>query len=127
MKAQTGIEFMILFGIFLAAILIMVFVVWGYISDIGTSTVDLHADTFLDKIAGKIDTVFLEGHGFSLNLTLPEKLYGMNYSVRIKNGFILLNLTDRIYTRRLVTRNVTGELKVGKNILENVDGIVVIS
>lgn len=127
MRAQTSVEFMILFGVFLVAILVMVFVVWEYIFDISVSTTDLHADMLLDSISGKMDTVFLEGHGFSVNYTLPETVLGMNYSVDIERGFVFLNLSERIYTKRLITRNVTGDLKTGKNIIENVNGVVVIS
>ncbi len=118
---------MILFGIFLAAIIIMVFVVWGYVLDINVSTTDLHANSLLDRVSGKLDTVFLEGHGFSVNFTLPETLSGINYSLDIKNGFVFLNISERVYTKRLITRNVTGDLEVGKNIIENVNGVVVIS
>ncbi|NIO19415.1 MAG: hypothetical protein GTN76_01365 [Candidatus Aenigmarchaeota archaeon] len=127
MRAQTGIEFMVLFGIFLVAIMILVFVVWDYVLDINVSTIDLQANGVLDKISGKLETVFLEGHGFSANLTLPEEISGMNYSVDIGNGFVFLNMSSRIYTKRLITRNVTGVIKKGENIIENLDGIVVIS
>jgi hypothetical protein len=127
MRAQTSIEFMVLFGIFLAAILVMVFVVWSYVFEINASTTDLNANAFLNRVSSKVDTVFLEGHGFSVNFTLPETVLGMNYSVEIERGFVFLNLSSRIYTRRIATKNVTGDLKTGKNIIENVNGIVVIS
>jgi len=107
MRAQTGLEFMVLFGIFLVAILIMVFVVWGYILDINVSTIDLHANMLLDTVSNKVDTVFLEGHGFSINLTMPETLWDMDYSAEINGGFVFLNLSSRMYTKRLITKNVT--------------------
>jgi len=127
MRGQTGIEFMIIFGIFLAAIIIMVFVVWGYVLDINVSTTDMQANAFLDTVSGKLDTVFLEGDGFSFNFTMPESIFGMNYSVDIERGFVFLNVSEKVYAKRLLTRNVTGDLKVGKNIIKNVEGIVVVS
>ena len=127
MKVQTGLEFMVIFGIFLVAIMILTFVVWGYVFDINASTLDLHANTLLDRISGKLDTVFLEGDGFSANLTLPEDVAGIDYSVDIGNGFVFLNMSSRIYTRRLATRNVTGNIKKGDNIIENVNGVLVVS
>jgi hypothetical protein len=127
MRGQAGVEFMAIFGIFLAAILIMIFVAWGYVLEINVSTADLHANTFMDTVSGKLETVFLEGHGFSVNFTLPEKIFGLNYSVDIERGFVFLNMSDKIYTKRLITRNVTGGLKKGKNIIKNVNGVVVIS
>lgn len=118
---------MAIFGIFLVAIMTLVFVVWDYVLDINVSTIDLNANSFLDVVSGKVDTVFLEGSGFSANLTLPEKIFGMNYSLNIRNGFLFLNISSRIYTKRLLTRNVTGNIKKGYNIIENVNGVVVIS
>ena len=126
MRGQSGVEFMILFGVFLLAIIIMVFSIWNYVFDINVSTNDLHANKFLDSVSSRVDTVFLEGDGFLTNYTMPDTILGRNYSVSIERGFVFLNFSGRVYVKRLITKNVTGNLEKGENTIKNVNGVVAI-
>ncbi len=127
MKAQVAIEFMVLFTIFLAAVIIVLFMVWNNVLSINTATNDIEFRKVLDKIGGKIDTVYLEGDGFQTNVIIPYSVSGMSYPVDFNDGLLWITVQNRTYTRRLLTNNVSGIFKKGMNTLNNVNGVVMIS
>ena len=126
MKAQLAVEFILIFAIFLAALTIIALSSLNKAVDISRSTIEREANTLLSKVANTINTVFLEGDGFAINLTLPEKIKGFGYNISIENQSIWLTMNQRSYHKRLLTNNVTGELKKGENLLKNVNGGIVI-
>lgn len=126
-KAQIAMEFLFIFMIFLLAIGIGLFIFWENTQKVNQYKIDLEIEKLLNLISNKINTVYLEGDGFSMNLTIPEKVLGMNYSLNISLNFILLNFSDNIYSKQLLTQNISGELKKGKNLLSNVDKDIIIS
>lgn len=127
MKAQSAIEFMMIFVLFLAALSVGLFISWQKTGEVASSTIDAKALETLNLVASKIDTVFLEGPGFSTNLTLPEAILGTNYSIITQPGAALLYLSGRSYFDTILPRNVTGTPHPGVNTLMNEGGVVVIS
>ncbi len=127
MKAQVAMEFMILFAIFMAAMAISIYYVWNNVHHITTATTDSEAMKVIEKVGGKIDTVYLEGDGFMTNVTVPYRVNGMNYTINAQNGLVWTTIQNRTYTRRLLTNDVSGSISIGVNALTNDNGTVVIS
>jgi hypothetical protein len=126
-KAQVSIEFMLLFIFFLGIMAVVMVYVIQSIENTSASTVGLEAQQRLSFIKSKIETAFLEGDGFSTNLTLPEQIMNLNYSVSIDSGFVLIEINNMTYSSPLITKDITGAPRKGENLLRNVNGRLVIS
>jgi hypothetical protein len=126
-KAQVSIEFMLLFIFFLGIMAVVMVYVIQSIENTSASTVGLEAQQRLSFIKSKIETAFLEGDGFSTNLTLPEQIMNLNYSVGIDSGFVLIEINNMTYSSPLITKDITGAPRKGENLLRNVNGRLVIS
>lgn len=127
MKAQVAMEFMIIFGIFLAATIVISIAVWNNIADEEKTYVDFEASRIIDLAAGRINTAYIEGNGFSINLVVPEKLGLYNYTLQLDGNMIWLHTLNVTYSRKLLTPDITGTLAAGENKISNVDGAIVIT
>jgi hypothetical protein len=127
MRAQVAVEFMIIFGIFLVALIIILIAVWSDVADMNRANIELSVNNLLEKVSSKIDTVFLEGDGFSSNITIPETISGLNYSIGMFNGAIWIEVNNITYSKNLLTKNVTGSFNKGQNLLRNENGEVIIT
>jgi hypothetical protein len=127
MKAQVAVEFMLIFGVFLIGITIVVLATWNNIANAEKAALDFEAGRILNLISSRINTAYLEGNGFSIGLSIPEKIGLNNYTLQLENNIMWLNVTGASYSRKLLTSNISGTLSWGENTLENVNGMVVIS
>jgi hypothetical protein len=127
MKAQAAVEFMIIFGAFLIALTLVVVAAWNNIVNINESTIDFEANRILNLATDRINTAYLEGHGFSISLVIPEKIGVYDYTLDIEENSLWLTINEVSYSNRLLTSNVTGNLQGGENKIENVNGGIVIS
>jgi hypothetical protein len=127
MKAQVAIEFMMIFGVFLLGITIVALAAWNNIANAEKSSMDFEARRILNLISGRINTVYLEGHGFSIGLAVPEKIGVSDYAITIDENTLWLELNGVSYTSKLLASNITGSVKRGENTLTNVNGAVVLS
>ncbi len=131
MKAQSAMEFLIIFMIFVAALAIIAAITLNKTREISTATIELETKKILNEISDKINIVFLEGHGFSTNITVSEKIFSRNYTIWIASNNVYLQLDGTVYAGTILTRNVTitdpgGLLEKGEHTLRNENGIVVI-
>lgn len=126
MKLQSTIEFMLVISTFLVILISTVYISWLKFIEIENVKRDLEAEIVLNNIDAKLATVLMEGRGFKMNLTLPERIAGFDYTVRIDDHIILLNLSGKIYVKTTITENVTGKLKKGKNVVKNINGTIFI-
>jgi len=127
MKAQVAIEFIIIFGLFLAATIVISIAAWNNIVDEETTYIEFEASRIIDLASGRINTAYLEGSGFSINLVIPEKLGLYNYTLQLDGNMIWLHALNVSYSRKLLTPNITGTLAAGENKISNVNGTIVIS
>ena len=126
-KAQASLEFMFIFMLFVAALTIVAVYVSQGTQSVFSSRLDLEAEGVMSLVKGKLDTAYLEGSGFSTNLTLPQEIIGFDYSVNVTNGFVLIEINNQTYSKALLSRNITGFLRKGENRLENINQEIVIS
>ena len=125
-KLQASIEFMAVFIVLMAAFGVMIYAALGNIAEISKTKKDLEAEKTLSMVSGNINTAVLEGDGFSVNLTLPEKILGLEYSFSLDSNYLVLNLSNSFYHRVLLTKNITGLPLPGKNLIYNNKGEIII-
>lgn len=127
MKGQISVEFMMIFLLMIAALTVAMLVGQKNMESAQYLEQQTMTNEILESVSDKINTAFMEGHGFSTNITLPQMVHGKNYAVRIRSNSIEINVSETYFYRSLLTQNITGSLSKGLNRISNVNGIVVIS
>ena len=118
-SAQSSMEFMILFTLFLIILAVSLVISWQNITTITQSRLELETTKIIEDVSNRLNTAFLEGDGFFINVTIPEKILEWNYSISIYSNHLLLDLRNTTYSRILLTKNITGSLGKGINQVEN--------
>ncbi len=126
-KAQSAIEFMIIFGLFLTALTISFYYSWSRSADISTAYIEIESQKVIDMITSKLDTAFLQGDGFSINMTVPEYLGSLGYSLHSEGNTIWINVNNRTFSGNILANNFTGTLKKGRSLIRNVEGELMVS
>jgi hypothetical protein len=124
MKSQSTVEFMIIIAALLVGLAGAMYAGWAKSIEIGDVKTNLEAEKILNQVAGKINTVLMEGDGFRINMTLPEQVAGFNYTLEIQNYAIILDLSGRPYVSSVMVENISGDFSQGVNTLENRKGMI---
>jgi hypothetical protein len=120
-------EFMILFVLFLVAVGFALVVSVHRSQIISQAHVDMESDKILRTVTDRINTAYLEGDGFSMGVTVPENIVGMEYAINISSNVVVLGLDGSTYVRYLLTDNVTGLFVKGENHILNRNGEIIIT
>ncbi len=126
-KAQAATEFIILFIIVLVVLTATLFMSVQRSQDLTDTRVEMEAMGILNNAANKINIAYLEGDGFMINLTLPDEIFGRNYTIIIKSNYVSIAVSNVTYFKPILTEDITGNLTKGTNLIRNRNGIVVIS
>lgn len=126
-KSQAATEFLILFMILMAAFSVALYMSVQRSQSLTDTEIGLESMKVLNDASNKINIAFLEGHGFLINLTLPGKIFGRDYSIDIKSNYMVLEVSNTTYFKSLLTDNITGNLGKGINLIENKKGAILIS
>jgi len=113
-KAQSAFEFMFIFGVFLSALVVGLWVANVKTGEINMYDKNLKIDDLLTAVTEKINTAWIEGEGFSTNVTLPELVASSSYEINVTSNFVIVTVGGEHYTRSIITENVTGELTIGE-------------
>ena len=125
-RAQASMEFMILFILFLVAVGVALVVSVHRSQAISQAQLDLESDKTLRGVADRINTAYLEGDGFSMDVTVPERILRLNYTIDISSNEVILRVDGGTYVRYLLTDNITGEVVKGTNRILNQNGEIII-
>ena len=126
-KAQVSAEFMIIFVVFIIMVTIVAVAVTQNSNTVLSSTLDMESGKTLSLAKSKLDTVFLEGDGFSTNFTLPQKIMSYDYTISMDSRYLALDVNNQTFWATLLTNNTAGSLRKGENMARNVNGRIVIS
>lgn len=127
LRAQSSIEFILIFGLLLLILSIGTTVAWVRIFGVSQAQKNLEISKILDEASNKINLAFLEGNGFSINLTMPKKIHSQDYTIDIYSNNVVIYFANATYSKHLLTENITGIPKKGTSIIANINGEVVIS
>ena len=125
-KLQSSLEFILVFSMLLSVLAIGATVSWIRIYGISEASKNLEISNLLDDIAGKINIAFLEGDGFSINVTVPQNILGKDYSITLYKNNVVIYFANATYSKSVLTENITGTIRKGINIVTNRDGEIVL-
>jgi len=126
-EGQASVEFLILFVLFLVAIIFAMTVSINRSHVISNAQQDLEVNMVLGSMASKINIAYLEGDGFSMNVTLPERILREEYTVEVASNEVIIRIGTKAYVEYILTTNVTGTFSKGTNTIENSNGVIEIS
>ena len=125
-NGQASLEFMALFVLFLVAITFAMYVSIQRSHVIGDAQMSLESNRVLTSMTNRINTVFIEGDGFSMNVTLPERIYKINYTVSINSNEVILRVSGNSFIEQVITNNITGSFEKGTSRITNRDGEIMV-
>jgi hypothetical protein len=111
LKGQSAFEFLFVFGVFIAALLMGVWASAVKSGELDAYMKNLEIEDLMTTVTEKINTVWVEGEGFSSNLTLPYLVYSMPYEINVTSNLVMLTAGGGRYMMPIITQNVTGTLK----------------
>ena len=126
-NGQAGMEFMILFILFMVAIVIAMVVSVNRTQFIADAQMSLEANRVLSDVADRINIAYIEGDGFSMNVTLPQRILRTDYTLEISSNEAILRSDRGTFIKSLLTNNVTGTPVKGTNTIANSNGQIVIT
>lgn len=126
-KGQSAIEFMVYFSILMIILIAVIYSNQSSVIKINENLREDGINGMLEDIGSKFDMAYTGGDGFFVNVTVPEMVSGSEYIINVSNGFIFVNVSGDIFSRKILTDNISGTLHKGKNMLENNNGMIVIS
>ena len=113
LKGQIAFEYMFIFAIFIGALIIGAVFAWTKSVEIAQDQRRLEIDNLLDTVGGKIDTTWLEGRGFSTNVTIPERVANSLYTMNVTSNFLLLIVGGEEHVKPILKHNVSGNFTMG--------------
>ncbi|MCD6403648.1 MAG: hypothetical protein J7L59_00480 [Nanoarchaeota archaeon] len=125
-KSQVSMELMLLLFFLSALSFSFMLYIYYYEASLRSMSLDMGANNLLELVVDGLDSVLLEGNGFSTRLDLPENLLGNDYELRIIGDLVWLNLSGRTYSKRILAKQISGTLRKGENWLVNENGTIVI-
>ncbi len=127
-EGQIAFEYMFIFAIFMVALIIGAWFAWNSSMEVNRYHRRLEVEDLITSVAEKINTVWLEGHGFSTNITIPETVVDNPYTMQVISNYVLLTVLGEDYTKPIITRNVSGNFTLGTvNLLSNMGDHINIS
>jgi hypothetical protein len=126
MKAQASVEYIILLVVLLGTMTVVLAMSISSTNEINRVNSELEAKNLLDDLVNKINLAVMEGNGFRINITLPQTMLGLNYSVDIDSGTVIVNFVNNTYFRGTLTSNITGTFEKGENTVRNSNGEILI-
>lgn len=127
-RAQISMEFMMLFGVLLA--MLVVFSVHSYFrtSSVNAASIRGEGESVCRELSFELNAAGAVGDGYERYFVLPSKLnYGTDYSIDIDaaNGVVRANWSGGQCALPIVVAEVTGEPVKGANIIQNQGGVIV--
>ncbi|MBI4020335.1 MAG: hypothetical protein HY367_03300 [Candidatus Aenigmarchaeota archaeon] len=126
-SGQAAVEFLALFIIVLAGLAVASAVSLQKTQAIYQAQTGIEAGKLLTSVSTKINSAFIEGDGFSINMTLPQDIFTYDYSIALDTNHVIITVANNSYFRDLLTENITGTLGKGANTITNVNGEIVIN
>jgi hypothetical protein len=128
MKAQVSMEFMIL--IFL---LVLLFVLYTQNSfsvqkDMITIKIEQDAKQVSDKIAFEINTAVSSGNGYARRFYVENSFSGISdFTISVENYEATISWSQESVSSQITTKNITGVISKGWNLIENRVGDIHVS
>ena len=127
MKGQSALEFMLLVGFVMFMFVALYGVLNMQLSDRAQQGI---YESLLDRsqaVQEEIALAHASEDGYRRVFTLDSELYGQSYNMTIVDGFVYTRTLDGTYALSLPVMNVTGQLIMGANVIETIEGNVLLN
>lgn len=125
MKAQVSVEFMVFMSIL---ILIFIPLLSSSISlqqETKNIRLETEAGKLSDAIAFEINLATKAGDGYERKFYVEESFAGIsNFNISVEDYRVTIEWSERSASSPIVTKNVTGTIKKGWNLIKNKNGDV---
>ncbi len=126
-RGQAAVEFIFIFIVLLVAVNLAAVFAFQRAGETQTLQRDIEAGALVVSIAGSVNTAFLAGDGFRMNITLPATVGNQNYTFLVSGSQLILNTTKDTYSAGLYTANVSGTFHSGLVNIKNVNNTLIIT
>jgi hypothetical protein len=128
MNAQASLEFLIYVGVL---VIILSIFLWSNVSFQRKYTniriVD-EAKKLCDNIAFEINSAVRAGEGYSRKFYVERDFSGIsNFDIIVENYTVMINWSEGVVSSSIITKNVSGSVQKGWNLIQNVNGDVYVS
>lgn len=125
MKNQATIEFMIIFSLLLFAMAIAAVFATQRINEVHSSQTAFEAEHLLGTIGGLMDTVVIEGDGFSSTVVIPNLIAGRSYTLTAHPNLLVLRVGNQDFTRSVLADTFSGSFALGgEQTIKNAGGVI---
>lgn len=128
MKAQVSVEFMILI-----LLLSLLFILYTQNSlslqkENIAIKIDQEAKKLSDKIAFEINTAVKSGSGYQRRFFVENTFAGISeFDISVQNYGVTVSWSQKSVSSQITTKNITGNVSKGWNLVENRAGIIYVS
>lgn len=123
-KAQSAVEFMIIV-MFLVFLMIILF---EAIYENRAAKINAQRDIFMNDVAlaikDEINLAHSASDGYMRIFKVPAEAFGVSFNASIREGDIYLASYDGKHALAHAVANVTGDVKIGDNLIEKINGSV---
>jgi hypothetical protein len=86
------------------------------------------AQTMDDQISSEINLALKAGDGYSRAFYIPNKISGsLDYNISVENYLVTLIWPGGFVQSTILTKNLTGNLTGGNNLIKNLNGKVYVN
>ncbi len=128
MKGQMTIEFMVLLSVLIVMFTLFIF---GEMS-LRERSFNIKADEEIEKLcertAFEINSAVRFGDSYRRSFYIEETLFGVsNFDIVVSDYAVFIDWDHGSKACIISTKNITGEIKTGWNLIENINGVVYVT
>jgi len=125
MLAQASLEFVVFVSILFTILLLTIYYNSSYYVQLTSTKIFNDAQAVSDQVASEINMALKAGDGYTRSFYIPTKVSNsLDYSLEIENYRVKLSWSDLSTQSIILTKNVTGNVTKGPNLIKNLDGII---
>jgi hypothetical protein len=86
------------------------------------------AQSISDQVASEINLALKAGDGYSRIFFIPYKISdAFDYEIKVDNYLVTVSWSNRFTQSVILSKNITGSLVKGQNLIKNINGIVYVN
>ena len=121
MKSQSSIEFIVIVGAVLLIFITTIGFLQKSISEKKIEKRNFEFQEFAQNIQNEINIASKATDGYQRTFSIPEKIEGMGFQIRLIEESVYLNSSQAKYAISLPVTNVTGQLQEGSNTIKKIN------
>jgi hypothetical protein len=123
MLAQASTEFLVFVSLLLILVFLVVYKNYQSAAQLEEYKSYQEAQNLVNDIAFEINLALKAGDGYSRKFYVSKEVYGIsNFTIEVSDYQVKLKWDKGEVSASIFTRNITGTIKAGENVVRNVKG-----